>query len=55
MLAGEWLLSLCDVQQAQLNCGGGLLLRGDAVSSLVGARVAPHGRHSLLLVLWAPN
>ena len=34
------------------SCGGGLLSRGESVSSLVGVCMAPQGRSSLLLALW---
>ena len=37
------------------SCGGGLLLRGEAVSSLVGVCVSPQGRSSLFLAQWVPH
>ena len=37
------------------SCGGGLLSRVKAVSSLVGVCLSPWGRSSVLLVLWVPH
>ena len=37
------------------SCGGGLLSRGEAVSSLVGVCLSPLVKSSLLLVLWVTH
>ena len=37
------------------SCGGGLLSRGEAVSSAGGVCMSPPGRSSLLLAIWIPH